>query len=62
MDGEYIRVVDGYLEVRMKCVDGHRSASGKTMLIASTGGGKRVEEGQFKGKDVTLSLNAYYKV
>ena len=34
------------------------SKSGKTMLLASSGGGKVTSE-QFDGKDITINLNAY---
>ena len=34
------------------------SKSGKTTLLASSGGGK-VTSAQFDGKDITVNLNAY---
>ena len=36
------------------------SASGKTMVIASTRG-NMVSDAQFNGKAVTIGLNAYFK-
>lgn len=56
MNGEYMRVKDGHLEVRMKLTPGHRSTSGKNLVVASTGGFKPAN-----GSDVRVNLTAIKK-
>ncbi len=57
---EYIRVKDGVLEIRMPLSAGVRSASGKTLVVASTRG-NIVATGEHNGKAVIVGLNAYIK-
>lgn len=52
-DAEYIRVKGGYLEIRQKLSAGRPSASGKTLVVASTGGFKPID-----GSEVSLNLTA----
>lgn len=52
-DQEYIRVKEGYLEIRQKLTKGTPSASGRNLTIATTGGFKDVE-----GSDVRVNLTA----
>ena len=35
---EYMRVVDGYVEIRQKVGKGHLSSTGKNNVVISTGG------------------------
>ena len=58
--GDYIRVKDGYLEVKLKLGPGVRSTSGKTMVVYSTRGNIQAE-GEHNGKPVILGINAYQK-
>ncbi len=58
--GEYIRVKDGYLEIRQKLGEGKLSSSGKSTVLASTNGNKPAD-GLHKGKTVIVGLNAYTK-
>lgn len=53
---EYIRVEDGFLEIRQKIGAGHVSASGKSKVVVSTGGFKPVD-----GSDVRVNLTAITK-
>ncbi len=53
---EYSRIADGYLEVRMKVTPGRLSSSGKTNLIASTGGFKPIEGGASLNLTATTPL------
>lgn len=54
-------VEDGYLVVRVPLNDTPtRSASGKTLVVASTRGNK-VTDVQIKGKNVVVGVNAYIK-
>ena len=59
-DQEYTRVKDGYLEIRAKLGPGARSASGKTLVLASSRGNVDAE-GQHDGKTVKVGFNAYVK-
>ncbi len=43
--GDYARVVDGYLEIRMKVTAGRPSSTGKSLVIATTGGFSEIEGG-----------------
>jgi hypothetical protein len=57
MNGEYIRVTsDGYLEIRQKVGKGTVSASGKSLVVVSTGGFKPVD-----GGDIKVNLTAIRK-
>lgn len=38
--GEYTRIADGYLEIRQKLTAGHRSSTGKSMVLVTSGGFK----------------------
>jgi len=42
--GEYIRVADGYLEIRQKIGAGVVSKTGKSNVVVSTGGFTEVED------------------
>lgn len=42
---EYMRVQDGYLEIRVKLGPGTPSTSGKSLVVASTGGFALVGDG-----------------
>jgi hypothetical protein len=44
-NGEYIRVKGGYLEIRQKIGEGKPSATGRSLVVVSTGGFKEVEGG-----------------
>lgn len=57
---EYTRVVGGYLEIRVKLNGGTPSASGKTLVIASSHGNQPIE-GTHNGRQVILGFNAYIK-
>lgn len=48
------------LTVEMQLEDPRPSGSGKTMVIATTSGGK-VSDAKFNGKAVTVNLSAYFK-
>ena len=37
-DEEYIRLANGYLEIRQKLDTGRPSSTGKSLVVASTGG------------------------
>ena len=54
--GEYIRVAEGYLEIRQKVTAGKLSTSGKNFTVVSTGGFKPIE-----GSELTLNLIACKK-
>lgn len=53
---EYIRVKDGYLEIRQKVGKGTISSSGKNMTVVSTGGFQGIE-----GSDIRVNLTAIKK-
>jgi hypothetical protein len=59
-DGEYIRIKDGYLEIRSKLGPGERSSTGRTLVVASSRGNKEAD-GQHNGKTVMVGFNAYHK-
>ena len=42
---EYMRVQDGYLEIRVKLGPGTPSSTGKSLVVASTGGFVAVGDG-----------------
>jgi hypothetical protein len=46
--------------IEMPLLEAKPSASGKTMVIATTGGGKP-SEATFSGKPVILNVTAYFK-
>lgn len=50
---DYIRVADGYLEVRKKLGPGRPSASGKTLVVFTTGGFVDAE-----GAEVRVNITA----
>lgn len=54
-DDEYIRVKDGYAEIRMKLTSGRPSYSGKSLVVASTNGFVRIDE------NYMISLNVIKK-
>lgn len=60
MSDEFIRVAEGYLEMRLKLGAGVASASGKTRVVASTRGNIQAE-GLHNGKPVIVGVNAYQK-
>jgi hypothetical protein len=55
-DGEYIRVQGGYLEIRQKLGEGVISGTGKSRVLASTGGFQAVD-----GSDIRVNLVAIKK-
>jgi len=55
--GEYIRVAEGYLEIRQKVSAGKVSASGKNLCVCSTGGFKPIE-----GSDLRVNIVAIKSV
>ena len=56
-NGEYIRVKGGYLEIRQKVGAGKPSATGRSLVVVSTGGFKEIE-----GSDgVKVNLTAIKK-
>ena len=55
-NGEYIRVKGGYLEIRQKVGAGRPSATGRNLVVVSTGGFKEVE-----GSEVRVNLTAIKK-
>ena len=55
-NGEYIRVKGGYLEIRQKVGAGKPSATGRSLVVVSTGGFKEVE-----GSGVRVNLTAIKK-
>lgn len=55
-NGEYVRVAKGYLEIRTKLGPGRPSATGKNLVVASTGGFAQVE-----GSDIRVNLTAIRK-
>ena len=57
---EYLRVQDGFLEIRAKLGKGTRSASGKTLVLASSRGNQDAD-GEHDGKTVRVGYNAYVK-
>ena len=59
-DGEYIRIKDGFLEIRAKLGPGEPSSTRKTMVVASSRGNKEAD-GQHNGKMVMVGFNAYQK-
>ena len=60
-----VTVEKSELVIRIPMQDPQPSTSGKTMVIATTRGNQKtgyiLKEGQGKGKEVVLGLNAYYK-
>ena len=57
---EYIRIKEGYLEIRAKLGPGVRSATGKTLVVASSRGNVEAE-GAIDGKVIKVGFNAYTK-
>jgi hypothetical protein len=49
-----------YLVVKIEMQEASVSASGKTMVVASTHGNQKTEA-TINGKPITVGLNAYYK-
>lgn len=56
-NGEYIRVKGGYLEIRQKVGAGRPSATGRSLVVVSTGGFKEIEGGD----GVRVNLTAIKK-
>jgi hypothetical protein len=44
-NGEYIRVKDGYLEIRQRIGKGTPSSTGRSLVVVSTGGFKEIDGG-----------------
>jgi hypothetical protein len=57
---EYIRIKDGFLEIRARVGKGVPSSTGRTLVIASSRGNVDAE-GQHDGKAVKVGFNAYVK-
>jgi hypothetical protein len=55
-----VTIKDGNLIIAVPLQAPRRSASGKTLVVASTHGNKTTEV-QVQGKPVTIGLNAYIK-
>jgi len=55
--GEYIRVQGGYLEIRQKIGAGRPSATGRNLVVVSTGGFKEIDG----GSGVRVNLTAIKK-
>jgi len=55
-NGEYIRVKDGYLEIRQQIGKGTVSSSGKSLVVVSTGGFKPID-----GSEIRVNLTAIKK-
>jgi hypothetical protein len=55
-NGEYIRVQGGYLEIRQKIGAGRPSATGRNLVVVSTGGFKEIE-----GSGLKVNLTAIKK-
>ena len=53
--GEYIRVANGYLEIRQKLGSGMTSASGKSKVFVSSGGFKPTDDGDYRANVVLIS-------
>jgi hypothetical protein len=49
-----------YLVIKIEMQQAERSASGKTMVVASTHGNVKTEA-KVDGNPITVGLNAYYK-
>ncbi len=50
-----------FLVIKIEMLEPRRSASGKTMVVASTLGNIKTGA-KFDGKELTVGLNAYYKL
>lgn len=57
---EYLRVQDGFLEIRAKLGKGTLSGSGKSLVLASSRGNQDAD-GNHDGKTVRVGFNAYVK-
>ncbi len=55
-----VKIEDNELVIRIPMVEPRPSSSGKTLIVASTGGNLRTEV-EVDGKPVFLGLNAYIK-
>ncbi len=55
-EGEYIRVIGGFLEIRQKVGAGVPSKSGKNKIVVGTSGFKAIE-----GSNLKVSLNVISK-
>jgi len=55
-----VTVEDGYLVIRLKMQAPERSASGKTLVVATTNGFK-LTAAQAEGKPISVSVNAFIK-
>jgi hypothetical protein len=56
-NGEYIRVKDGYLEIRQRISKGTPSSTGRSLVVVSTGGFKEIDG----GSGVKVNLTAIKK-
>ncbi len=57
---EYIRVKDGFLEIRARLGKGVPSSTGKTLVVASSRGNVEAED-TVDGKTIKVGFNAYTK-
>jgi hypothetical protein len=55
------RIEGDYLIVRVPLQEAERSATGKTLVVASTHGNQTMADVIVDGKPVTIGLNAYIK-
>jgi hypothetical protein len=55
-----VKIEKGELVIRIPLQEPRRSASGKTMVVATTSGNQPTEA-TINGKTIILGLNAYYK-
>lgn len=55
-NGQYIRVKDGHLEIRLPVSKGRPSSTGRNLVVVSTGGFTAVE-----GTDIKVNLTAIKK-
>lgn len=53
--GEYLKVENGYLEIRQKLGAGTISASGKSKVFVSSGGFKPTDDGGYRANVVLIS-------
>ena len=55
-------IKDGKLTIELPIVEGRKSKSGKTFLLASTGGNKSPEGLIHDGRQVVVGVNCYIPV
>lgn len=60
-----VKIEKGELVIRLPLQEPRKSASGKTMVVATTGGNQPTEavvpSGPDQGKVIIVGVNAYYK-